>query len=212
MKRGRKNARCKAMERNTTTTITTITTRRETRAHIPGNDNDDGTILTEIFVFLDFFGCISTSISYTNLLPIRLLFQIALPLSLQAYYYYDEDCTLSHRNTYLPTLRDSNISPPASVTFSRCLPLSLFLSSLSSPSSNHTYGILGTSYLEYTLVCFALFYELRNRIERYVEHKYIARRFGSEYLVAISFSSLVLSAATVCVWNDAMGCYFMSTR
>lgn len=45
-----------------------------------------------------------------------------------------------------------------------------------------------------------------------MEPKYIARRFGSEYLVALSFSSLVLSAATVCVWNDAMGCYFMSTR
>lgn len=44
-----------------------------------------------------FFGCISTPISYTNwLLPTYLLFQIALSLSLQAYYYYDEDCTLSH--------------------------------------------------------------------------------------------------------------------
>lgn len=106
MKRGRKNARCKAMERNTT--ITTITTTRETRAHIPGNDNDDGTILTEIFVFLDFFGCISTPISYTSwLLPTHLLFQIAVSLSLSkpTTNYYDKDCTLSYKkDTYIHTL------------------------------------------------------------------------------------------------------------
>lgn len=45
-----------------------------------------------------------------------------------------------------------------------------------------------------------------------MEPVYIARRSGSEYLVTLSFSSLVLSAATACVWNDAMGCYFVSIR
>lgn len=133
MKRGRKNARCKAMERNTTTTITITTTTRETRAHIPGNDNDDGTILTEILYFWIFLVAS----------PPPFLIQICYPpvsfsrspspsVSKPTTNYYDEDCTLSHRNTYLPTLRDSNILPPASVTFSRFLPLSLFLSSLSS--------------------------------------------------------------------------------
>lgn len=97
------------MERNTTitTTITTTTTTRETRAHIPGNDNDDGTILTEIFVFLDFLVASPPPISHTNwLLPTYLLFQITLPLSPSkpTTNYYDEDCTLSHRNTYIPTL------------------------------------------------------------------------------------------------------------
>lgn len=53
--RGRKNARCKAMERNTTITTTITTTTRETRAHIPGNDNDDGTILTETLYFWIFW-------------------------------------------------------------------------------------------------------------------------------------------------------------
>lgn len=130
MKRGRKNARCKAMERNTTTTTITTTTTRETRAHIPGNDNDDGTILTETLYFWIFLVASPPPflIQIGCYLPISFSRLTSPSLPKPTTNYYDEDCTLSHRNTYLPTLRDSNISPPASATFSRFLPLSLFLS------------------------------------------------------------------------------------
>lgn len=135
--RGRKNARCKAMERNTITT--TITTTRETRAHIPGNDNDDGTILTETFVFLDFLvASPSPFLIQIGCCP-PTSFSRSPSLSKPTTNYYDEDCTLSHKRIrYIPTLTyEIAIShrprPPR---------LQDSCPSLSSPSSDHTYGIL----------------------------------------------------------------------